>query len=66
MDKIIAKAEIDTLSSGVHFLRLTSDENNISYESFNFYAEDKIIKALNLKPSDEIVITFEVTKREER
>lgn len=58
--KIELIGEIDFYSSGEKFLRLTSNRSpKIKSESFEFYAENKIIAALGLTKGDRAKVTFE-------
>lgn len=54
-------AEIDRTSDGVPFYRLTR-EGFCHYESFVFYAERKIIAALDVQPDEEVIVTFRKRK----
>ena len=65
MNKFIAKAIIDTCSTGDKFLRLTSCDGStlLNYESFGFYAEGFVIEqnAAALSPAASSNTTTSVT-----
>ena len=64
MEKIEAIGKVDMFSGGSYFFRLSSTIPAITCESFEFYAEETIIKELRLEYGDEVKITFEkITKQ---
>ena len=51
------KAVLDQGSLGDKFLRFTSDDL-CQYESWGYFAQEKIIKALHIQPGEVITVTF--------
>jgi hypothetical protein len=56
-ETLTLKAVLDTRSMGDHFLRFMSNDL-CQYESWGYFAQEKIINALHIQPGETITVTF--------
>jgi len=59
MQKIEAVGTVHAYSHGGKFLRLDAEAPLMKYESLEYYGEQKIIDALDLKFGEKVKITIE-------